>query len=194
MRVLNQTVVGGICSIVLMNQTTGLPEYIRQKMREQNLSAADVARRTGNEISPATIVKIVNGEVSKSGTKTLALIARGLGVSDIEIFRVANGDDVSRPLHFQIYAERFDAGDISDTEWQFIETNFIDYIQKFRLFKQEMQDRAMMPPEPAKGKVVARIEPGKRTEPTKDEVRRMIGSDEINEIERRITPRKKKAG
>lgn len=39
--------------------------------------------------------------------------------------------------------------------------------------------------------VVARIEPGK---PTKDDVRRMINSDEIAEAERRLKPRKRKTG
>lgn len=157
--------------ILFMQSSQQLPNYIREKMKEKNLSAADVARKAGNEVSPTTITKIVNGEVNKSGTKTLTLIAKGLGVSEIEILRVANGDDITRPLHFQIYAERFDAGDLSDTEWQFIEATFSNYVERFRLFKKETDTLA---------------------DPAVD-VQKMIDEGLIKEIEQTITPRKRKA-
>lgn len=41
--------------------------------------------------------------------------------------------------------------------------------------------------------VVAHIGPGVNAEDPKDEVRRMINEDEVNEIERRLKPRKRKA-
>lgn len=82
----------------IMGTENTLADFIRERMKEQNLSAADVARRSGNDISPTIVNKILNGEVSKSGTKTLAAIARGIGVAELDLFRVANGEDLDKPL------------------------------------------------------------------------------------------------
>ncbi len=149
-----------------MEVNSELADFIRAKMKEKNLSTYDVARKSGNRISATAISKILSGDVAASSVKTLSHIAAGLGIRDQDIFQVAAGKG-DRPLHFQIYAERFDAEDISDSEWQFIETNINDYVEKFRLFKQEMRERHTMPAEPLTGRVVARIEPGKQTEPMK---------------------------
>lgn len=169
-----------------------LADYIREKMKERNLSAADVARNAGNEISPTIITKILNGEVKKSGARTLALIAKGIGVPELDLFRVASGEDLGRPLHYQIYAERLDGQELEDTEWQFLEFYFKQYVDSFKAGKVERQAQIEKMISELKNTrlapVVARIEPGK---PTKDEVRRMINNDDVNEIERRL---KKKAG
>lgn len=170
-----------------MESDSSLAVFIRAKMKQQNLSAYDVARNAGNEISPTTITKILNGEVNRSGAKTLALIGKGLGVTEIDMFRVARGDDVSRPLHYQIYAERLDGADIEDGEWQFIEQNFRDYLVEFRAFKERMKQRAIEASENL-APVVAHIGPAdKPKEPTRAEVQKMIDGSEVK-------PRKRKAG
>jgi len=185
--------------MIFMETAKQLPDYIRSKMKEQNLSAHDVARRSGNEVSPTTITKILNGEVNRSGTRTLALIAKGLGVSELEMLRVANGDDISRPLHYQVYAERFDAGDLSDTEWQFLEAYFHDTVERFKAGRAErdaaiekMIERTAKTPAPVVATITPPLPPER--EPTRDAIQRMITGDEIDEIKRRVTPRKKKAG
>ena len=114
-----------------------LADFIRAKMKEKNLSAADVARNGGNEISPTVITKILNGEIKKSGAKTLAIIAKGIDVPALDLFRVASGEDLARPLHYQIYADRLDGQDLDDTEWQFLEFYFKQYVDSFKAGKAE---------------------------------------------------------
>lgn len=135
-----------------MGRTGGLAEFIRAKMAEQNLSAYDVARKSGNEISPTTITKILNGEVNKSGTKTLAAIARGLGVAELDMLRVASGEDISRPIHHQIYAERLDGEDLSESEWQYLEKYFITTVKNYREMRKKMDAGAFVKSSPTKKK------------------------------------------
>lgn len=141
-----------------MESSGKLADFIRRKMAEQNLSAADVARRAGNELSPTIITKIVSGEVRRSSTKTLALIAKGLGVPELDMFRAASGDDVSRSLHHQIYAERFDAQDLTETEWQFLELHFKQAVDVFRHGKMQRIEEIKRIGEGRPAEVVAGIE------------------------------------
>lgn len=138
--------------MLCMGRTGGLAEFIRAKMAEQNLSAYDVARKSGNEISPTTITKILNGEVNKSGTKTLAAIARGLGVAELDMLRVASGEDISRPIHHQIYAERLDGEDLSESEWQYLEKYFITTVKNYREMRKKMDAGAFVKSSPTKKK------------------------------------------
>lgn len=133
-------------------------------MKEKNLSAADVARNAGNDISPTVITKILNGEIKKSGAKTLGLIAKGLDVPTLDLFRVANGEDLSRPLHYQIYAERLDGEDLDDTEWQFLEFYFKQYVDSFRAGKAQRNEHikkmiadSLNSPAEQDDKIIARI-------------------------------------
>jgi len=91
---------------------------------------------------------------------------------------------------YREYAETFDAEDLSETEWQFLELYFRDKVMQWQRAKAEREQG------PSPSKVVARIDPGSKPEReiTREEVFRMITGDEIDEIKRRVTPRKKKAG
>ena len=84
---------------------------------------------------------------------------------------------------FDVYAETFDGEALTESEWQFLEVLFKDRVDAFKQAKGKPPGHNLAP-------VVAELH--KPVDP-KDEIRKMIDIDEINEVERRTTPRKKKA-
>ena len=68
-----------------------LAEYVTRVMKDKNLRAKDVQRRSGDQIDDAYVIKIMRGiTTNPSITKTQALAA-GLGVDEDEVFKVARG-------------------------------------------------------------------------------------------------------
>lgn len=168
-----------------MPETKDLSDFVRSQMAEKNISTYDIQRASGNTISAGTVTKIVNRDVRSNSIETLVGLAKGLGVPADDVIRIARGLSTDRASRFEIYAETFDAHDLSESEWQMLETYFNDHVKTWQKFQKErtsppVEQRSLAP-------VVARIEPGK---PTKQDVQRMIDADKIGEIERRL---KKKA-
>lgn len=169
--------------MILYMRNKGLADFIRDRMLELNLSAADVARRSDNEISPTTITKILNHEVKDSGSRTLAAIAKGIDVDKVELFRLAVGDDINTPLHIQIFAERFDGDDMTENDWDALENIFRDSVEKWRSLKdghREFVEREAIAStklqkrqREQKGKIAALITPA-NNEMTRDEVKHSI--------------------
>lgn len=60
-------------------------------MEEKNLSTYDVARRSGNLITHQTVWSLLNAQGKDVKVGTLKALAKGLGVSEDEIFAVARG-------------------------------------------------------------------------------------------------------
>lgn len=167
-----------------MSEKPDLADFVRERMAEKNLSTYDVQKASGNQISAATVTKIINRDIRSNGIETLTALASGLGESADTLINIARGLS-ARPSRFEIYADRFDAHDLSESEWQMLEVHFNDYVKTWQNF----QRKRLTPPPMDKplAQVVARIEPGNVT---KADVRRMIDQDDIGEIEKRI---KKKA-
>lgn len=68
-----------------------LPDYVRRVMSEKALNYREVARRSGGVISHTTVFDVVNQRTKDVKTETLTALAKGLGVSEDEIFAVARG-------------------------------------------------------------------------------------------------------
>lgn len=68
-----------------------LSDYVRRVINERGLNYREVSRRSGGAISHATVGDIVNGVPRNYGTETLRALAKGLSVSEDEIFAVARG-------------------------------------------------------------------------------------------------------
>jgi transcriptional regulator with XRE-family HTH domain len=156
-----------------------LASFVSRILTEKNLSYRQVAARSGGQISHATVADIANAQRFDIKKDTLIALARGLDVPADDIFRVARGLEPGSVSPYEIYAERFDAHDLTETEWQLLEAYFNDYVKAYQHTKAERQrridemvDKADKPRHRAP--VVARIEPGKQAELTRDEVRRMI--------------------
>jgi transcriptional regulator with XRE-family HTH domain len=68
-----------------------LADYVRRVIRDKDLSYRKVAAQSGGKISHATVSDIINGNQRDLKTETLIGLARGLGVSEEELFAVARG-------------------------------------------------------------------------------------------------------
>jgi transcriptional regulator with XRE-family HTH domain len=71
--------------------TETLPDYVRRVRTEKRLSTVDVERQSGNRISDSYVTRIENGYVKNVSPEKLKALAKGLGVSEDEIFAVARG-------------------------------------------------------------------------------------------------------
>lgn len=68
-----------------------LSQYVARVMREKDLSALDVEARSGNDISDIYVTNIERGIASNPSISKLQGLAKGLGVDEDELFRVARG-------------------------------------------------------------------------------------------------------
>lgn len=68
-----------------------LADYVRRVIRDKDLSYRKVAIQSGGKVSHATVSDIINGNQRDLKTETLRGLAKGLGVSEEEIFAVARG-------------------------------------------------------------------------------------------------------
>ncbi|MFA5377806.1 MAG: helix-turn-helix transcriptional regulator [Dehalococcoidia bacterium] len=80
-----------------------LGERLTDEMKRQSLTAAELSRRSGEEV--ANIRRIMNGEVTDPRLSTLANIARGLGRSiDYLVWEVGKDDpEMSKVIDFFTY-------------------------------------------------------------------------------------------
>jgi transcriptional regulator with XRE-family HTH domain len=78
-----------------------LAEYLREQMEGKGLSTYDVARRSGNLITHQTVWSLLNAQGKDVKVGTLKALAKGLGISEDEIFAVARGKSVSGDLQLE---------------------------------------------------------------------------------------------
>lgn len=132
-----------------MTKNEMLAEHVRAVMKDKGLSTYDVQKASENAITAATVTKILNCEIKSSGVETLAALAKGIGISADELINIARGRP-PRPSHFDIYAERFDAADLSESEWQFLETFFKQNVDHYREQRKRLDAGDFV--KPSKGK------------------------------------------
>jgi transcriptional regulator with XRE-family HTH domain len=113
--------------------------WIRWVRSGKQLSYKDVERNSGSRISSGYLHQIENEQVDPNAisVEKLKAIAKGLGESEDLIFRVARGLDPNDQSPFEVYAERFDAHDLSENEWRFLERYFKEHIERWRTEKEE---------------------------------------------------------
>lgn len=68
-----------------------LSDYLRRVIRERNLTYRQVAERSGGRISHAAISDIISGKTKGIKSSTISALAKGLGVTEEEIFAVIRG-------------------------------------------------------------------------------------------------------
>ena len=71
--------------------TDALARYVARVLKEKHLTLRDVQVMSGWKITDAYIGSIVNGRAKNPSVEKLQALARGLGVDENEIFRVARG-------------------------------------------------------------------------------------------------------
>ena len=105
-------------------------------MSEKSISTYEVARRSGGAISQSTVTKILNRDIRSHSIETLSALAKGLGVPEEAMFRVARGLSAENPTdRFEIYAETFDAGELSKDEWRILEQYFAQQVLQYKSLK-----------------------------------------------------------
>src|SRR5690348_7819842 len=77
--------------VLCVVEKTGLADFVRRILAEKGISTYDVQKASDNSISAATVTKIINGDIRSSSIETLAALAKGLGVPEDQVFRVARG-------------------------------------------------------------------------------------------------------
>ncbi|MGH9763555.1 MAG: helix-turn-helix domain-containing protein [Blastocatellia bacterium] len=68
-----------------------LEDYLRKLMKEKNLSAHQVERNSGGQITGSYVTRMLRGEVKRPSVQKLRCLARGLGSPLEEILQVASG-------------------------------------------------------------------------------------------------------
>jgi transcriptional regulator with XRE-family HTH domain len=68
-----------------------LAEYVTRIMQEKKLRPKDVERRSSGEIDDAYVIKIMKGITTNPSISKTQALAKGLGVDEDELFRVARG-------------------------------------------------------------------------------------------------------
>jgi transcriptional regulator with XRE-family HTH domain len=82
-----------------------LSDYVREVIEQKNLSGGKIEKRTRKAITASYINDIKNGASVNPSVKKLQELARGLGVSEDEIFRVARGlpiEEVDNPVEAEL--------------------------------------------------------------------------------------------
>lgn len=88
-----------------------LGDYVRRVAHEKNLTFREVARRGG--ISAPSISDIVSGKTREVRSGTIAALARGLDVSEDEVFAIVSGrtpeeEQNYRESRFALLSLKFD--------------------------------------------------------------------------------------
>lgn len=152
-----------------------LGEFVRRTMNEKRLSSYEVSERSGRSISPSSVNKIINGDVKSNTIEKLKALAKGLGVSEDSIFDAARGKAPAES-ELDILFEFFE-GDRGKAE-------------QLRDALNALLEKEVTP----KGKVVARIDPPTHLKVVAEAKPELLTEEKAAEIEKRITPRNKKAG
>lgn len=82
------------------SEQESLSDYVRRVANEKSLSHREIARRSGDLISHVTVGDIINNNRGDVKVETIKGLAKGLGVSEEEIFAVVRGKTTSGELAF----------------------------------------------------------------------------------------------
>jgi transcriptional regulator with XRE-family HTH domain len=117
-----------------------LAEYVKSERKKRGLTAVDLERNSGGEISDSYVSRIESGQVTNVSPEKLDALAKGLGVPADDIYRIARGLPPFDPNDkFEILAEAFDGRDLSKSDWLEIELVLRTLIEH-KKNKQESED------------------------------------------------------
>ena len=68
-----------------------LRDYLRTVMKQKGLSVPEIAERSGNTIKPSYIFDILKGKTQYISVDKLNALAKGLGIDQVELFKIASG-------------------------------------------------------------------------------------------------------
>jgi transcriptional regulator with XRE-family HTH domain len=77
----------------VLQETVNLSDFVRQVMQAKSLTTRDVEKASGKAITHSYVNKIKNGDAKNLSTAILQGLAKGLGVSEEEIFSIVRGKE-----------------------------------------------------------------------------------------------------
>lgn len=83
------------CFAVNIQKLETLADFVRRVREEKRLSLNDVQQQSGNKIANSYVSRIENGIVTNVTPQKLSALAKGLGVSEDEVFAVARGKAIA---------------------------------------------------------------------------------------------------
>jgi transcriptional regulator with XRE-family HTH domain len=75
-----------------------LSEYLKGQIKEKNLTAKEIERRSGGKVTDTHIGAILAGKTKNPTVKIIVGLAEGLDVDPVEVFKVATGVGVHQEL------------------------------------------------------------------------------------------------
>jgi len=113
-----------------------LGAFCRKVRVNQGMSADDVARRSGGEITKSYVVQIETRADLNPTVKKLKALAKGLGASEELIFRLARGTShLPIPAEFQELQDKF----VAMADWS--EENRIDALNLMKAIYQTISEK-----------------------------------------------------
>jgi transcriptional regulator with XRE-family HTH domain len=130
----------------MMSRHESLDRYVRRVLREKGLSYADVEGRSHGAISDSYIGNIVTGTVGSVTVGKLKALARGLDVSEDEIFAVARGTSPADLRDFQksrfaVLLEKYKKLPAEDQKETLILLEALEHEIERRLSRHDMEKR-----------------------------------------------------
>src|ERR1044071_1375520 len=147
------------CSAVDMQKPESLAEFVRRVRNEKRLSLNDVQRQSGNKIANSYVSRIENGIVTNVTPEKLKALAKGLQVSEEEIFAVVRGKSPADNPNFKKwkFAALFDEAEQLTPEQM---AKFEILMEMARREVQRMlreQAEAVPPPKPKRMPKITRV-------------------------------------
>lgn len=75
-----------------------LSEYLKGQIKEKNLTAKEIERRSNGKVTDTHIGAILAGKTKNPTIKIIVGLAEGLGVDPVEVFKVATGLETYQDL------------------------------------------------------------------------------------------------
>ena len=80
----------------MADKNNTLQDYVRRLISEKDLNYRQVARRSRGLISHSTVYDIINGRNTNPSLSALRGLAKGLGVTEAELFASATGKTLEK--------------------------------------------------------------------------------------------------
>jgi transcriptional regulator with XRE-family HTH domain len=130
----------------MMSKHESLGQYVRRVLKEKGLSYADVEERSEGAISDSYIGNIVTTTVGSVTVAKLKALARGLDVSEDEIFAVARGCSPAdlrdfRKSRFATLFEKYKTLPAEDQQEMLILLEAVEHEIERRQLRQHLEKR-----------------------------------------------------
>lgn len=91
--------------VVVASERVKISDFVRQTIHKKGLSYRKVADKSGGLITHSTVSDVVNERVTNLSSQTISGLAKGLGVTEQEVFDIVRGKQPNKETKV---SERFE--------------------------------------------------------------------------------------